>query len=86
MSSLKEEANFIAFQCFLERLSSSSKTLTNKVDNNIVVQEVAIDELQLDIIRTTKLQNISVEGLQSIIVRIAKVEESNIESFTIKTS
>jgi Zn-finger domain-containing protein len=86
MSSLKEEANFIAFQCFLERLSSSSKTLTNKVDNNIVVQEVAIDILQLDIIKTTKMQNISVEGLQSIIVRIAKVEESNIESFTIKTS
>jgi hypothetical protein len=45
MSSLKEEANLIAFQCFLERLGYNSKTLINKVNNNRVVQEIAIEGL-----------------------------------------
>jgi hypothetical protein len=62
MSSLKE-ANLIAFQRFLERLSSSSKSLTNKVNNNITMLEVAIEGLQSNLIRTTEVQNISIEGL-----------------------
>lgn len=86
MSSLKEEANLIAFQCFLERLSSSLKTLTDKVNNNITMQEVAIEGSQSDIFKTIEMQDISIKCLQSIMVRIAKVQESTIEGFIIKTS
>ncbi len=63
MSSLKEEANLIAFQRLLERLSFSSKTLTDKVKNNIIVQEIAIEGLQSDLIRTTKVQDINIKSL-----------------------
>jgi hypothetical protein len=68
-----EKINLIAFRHFLERLGSSSKTLRNKVNNNRSVQKVVIERLQLDPIRTIKVQNISIEGLQSILVRIDKV-------------
>jgi hypothetical protein len=62
MSSLKE-ANLITFQHFLERLSSSSKSLTNKVNNNITMLEVTIEGLQSNLIRTIEVQDISIEGL-----------------------
>jgi len=62
MSSLKE-ANLIAFQHFLERLSYSSKSLTNKVNNIIAMLEVAIEGLQSNLIRTIEVQDISIEGL-----------------------
>jgi hypothetical protein len=45
MSFSEEEANLITFQCFLERLGSNSKTLIDKVNNNRVVQEIAIEGL-----------------------------------------
>jgi hypothetical protein len=83
MSSLKEEANLIAFQHFLEKLSSSSNTLKDKVNNNIAVQEVALEGLQLDPNRTIEVQDISIEGLQSVLVRTTKMQESNIEGFII---
>jgi hypothetical protein len=37
--------HLIAFQHFLKRLGSSSNTLTNKIDNNIAMQEAAIEGL-----------------------------------------
>jgi uncharacterized coiled-coil protein SlyX len=78
MSSL-EKVNLITLQHFLERLGSSSKTSRDKIDNNRAVQEVVIEGLQLDLIRTIKVQDVNIEGLQSIMVRIEKVQESNIE-------
>jgi DNA-binding Xre family transcriptional regulator len=57
----------------------STFTLRDKIDNNRAMQEVVIEGLQLDLIRTIKVQDINIEGLQSIMVRIEKVQKTNME-------
>ncbi len=45
MSSLEQETSLKAFQCFLKWLNYSSKALRVRINDNRLVQEVAIEGL-----------------------------------------
>jgi hypothetical protein len=79
MSSLEQETSLKAFQCCLKWLNSSSKALRDGINDNRLVQEVAIEGLQSNLTRDVKAQEVgSIKELKSNSTKDAKVKQVNI--------
>jgi len=74
MSSLEQETSLKAFQCFLKWLNYSSKALGDGINDNRLVQEVAIEGLQSYLAKYVEVQEVgSIEELKPNLTKDAKV-------------